>query len=255
MTPIVLTENVEEEEGTATTLPPAEASAAGGVMEAAHPDSLGRGGESQPSAASPAEAEDDPGAKGPLAVDDGDSAAADTHANKLLAERGAPEERENRVGVSAEAIAPPANTRTSSPAPGMSTDEAMAVGTGLPLPPTTVARANPGAAKMLSSANQVVAGATIGPLEKMDASHRCSLAAGAAEASDSGQHQVSRTVAKPTEQLFMEDTQLYLGCVACGVKYLVEAVDPAPSRSTQGGCLRKAVSSPDVCVHLSQRMM
>lgn len=36
------------------------------------------------------------------------------------------------------------------------------------------------------------------------------------------------------EQFFMEDSQVYLGCANCGVKYLVEAVDPGLSESTQG---------------------
>lgn len=44
----------------------------------------------------------------------------------------------------------------------------------------------------------------------------------------------SRTIVKPAEQLFMEDTQVYLGCVACGVKFLVEAVEPGPIQSTKG---------------------
>lgn len=36
------------------------------------------------------------------------------------------------------------------------------------------------------------------------------------------------------EQFFMEDSQVYLGCATCGVKYLVEAVDPRLPESTQG---------------------
>ena len=37
-----------------------------------------------------------------------------------------------------------------------------------------------------------------------------------------------------TEQFFMEDSQVYLGCATCGMKYLVEAVDPHLSESAQG---------------------
>lgn len=36
------------------------------------------------------------------------------------------------------------------------------------------------------------------------------------------------------EQFFMEDSQVYLGCATCGVKYLVEAVDPRLPESAQG---------------------
>lgn len=44
---------------------------------------------------------------------------------------------------------------------------------------------------------------------------------------------VSRTEYAP-EQFIMEDSQVYLGCAICGVKYLVEAVDPRLPDSTQG---------------------
>lgn len=43
-----------------------------------------------------------------------------------------------------------------------------------------------------------------------------------------------RAEVKPVEQLFMEDTQVYLGCAVCGVKYLVEAVDPGIAKTVQG---------------------
>ena len=36
------------------------------------------------------------------------------------------------------------------------------------------------------------------------------------------------------EQFFMEDSQVYLGCATCGVKYLVEAVDSRLPESAQG---------------------
>lgn len=36
------------------------------------------------------------------------------------------------------------------------------------------------------------------------------------------------------ELFFMEDSQVYLGCATCGVKYLVEAVDPRLPESAQG---------------------
>lgn len=45
---------------------------------------------------------------------------------------------------------------------------------------------------------------------------------------------VEKKVARETEQ-FMEDSQVYLGCAICGVKYLVEAVDPRLPKSTKGG--------------------
>ncbi|CAM9412704.1 unnamed protein product, partial [Hapterophycus canaliculatus] len=47
--------------------------------------------------------------------------------------------------------------------------------------------------------------------------------------------EADRVVIKPTEQLFMEDTQLYLGCTACGVKYLVEAVDTGTAKLMKAG--------------------
>lgn len=46
--------------------------------------------------------------------------------------------------------------------------------------------------------------------------------------------EANHTVVKSSEHLFMEDTQVYLGCAVCGVKYLVEAVDPGMAKSVEG---------------------
>lgn len=257
MTPIVLTENGEEEEGgvaTTATPPPTEASVTGGVVVvAARSTSLGKGGESgesRPLAASPStEAEDDAGVRGASAVDGGGPAAADTHASKPVAMEEATGGREgSRPGGWAEVMAPLASTKPSSPGTKISTDKATAVGDeSLPLPPTTVAMANHGAAKTLSANQAAVAGELTVSAAKMAASQRGSLAAGAAQAANSGQG-VFRTVVKSTEQLFMEDTQVYLGCAVCGVKYLVEAVDPGPSKSTQGEFERNVFHLVRTCV-------
>lgn len=44
------------------------------------------------------------------------------------------------------------------------------------------------------------------------------------------------------KQLIMEDSQVYLGCSSCGVKYLVEAVNPRLPESKKGGVDNKRLS-------------
>lgn len=245
MTPIVLTENGEEEKSTAATPPPPEASVTGGVMVTAHPNSPskdGESGESPPLAALPTAAEDNAGAKDPSTVDGGGPAATDAHASKPVAERRAAGEREYRLGASAEVVAPLANARTPFPAPNkISTDKVAAAGKSLPLP--AVSMTKHGGASMTLSASQAAAGAATVPVAKTEAGQSNSLAAGAMLVANSGQP-VSRAVVKPTEQLFMEDTQLYLGCAVCGVKYLVEAVEPEPPKATQGESRGSFASGP-----------
>lgn len=52
------------------------------------------------------------------------------------------------------------------------------------------------------------------------------------------------------KQFFMEDSQVYLGCATCGVKYLVEAVDPRLPESAQGKLLLVQVADNSVSKHL-----
>lgn len=238
MTPIVLTENGEDEEGaTAAMSPPAaDASVTGDTTAAAaRPSGLSDDGETGLLLVSPTdEAQDDPGAKGPSAVDGGGLAVATDASTccankKSVAERGVTGDRGNRLGGSAEVTFPPANTRASPQEQRVTNYKATAVGE--PLAPAKVATAGHGAAKTLS-ANQTVRGEIKLPAEKMAAGP----ARAATQVASPGQH-ARRTAVRPTaEQLFMEDTQVYLGCAACGVKYLVEAVDPDPesSKSTKG---------------------
>lgn len=249
MTPIVLTENgedEEEEDGAASTFSSAEASVPGGaVVATARPDGPSESVGIAPSEASssPAEgAENNPGSKkGPSAAGGGGPAAADARADKpVVADRGGTREREARFGGSAGIDAPPANTGTEGT---IRTDKTTTVvGDSLSLAQTEVTMANHDAAKTLS-ANQGARRETTVQVAKAAASPpRGSLAAGGARLASSGQRVPRATVKPPAaEQLFMEDTQVYLGCAACGVKYLVEAVDPEASKSTQGE-LRKAVA-------------
>lgn len=250
VTPIVLTENGEEGDGTTAVPPAAEAAGPGGVMVTANSTSLSKGGESgesRPSAVLPtADGEDAEGTKGrSVAVDGRESAENETHARKSVAKDRVTREPEYRLGGSAEVMTPTASKVSSIPAPQMSTNKATSVGATVSLPPTKVVTTHPSATKR-SSANPVAAGAAAVPGDaKISVGQRGSLTAGAPVMTNSGQD-VPRAVVKPEEQLFMEDTQLYLGCAVCGVKYLVEAVDPGPSKPTQGD-LQKATSTIFLC--------
>lgn len=240
VTPIVLTENGEEEQGTTATPPPNDESPTGDVMGAAHPGSLGKRGEvgeSLPVEASPTDAEEEAGVKGPSPVDGGGPAVADSHADTPVADRAATGEREQRLGGSAEVTAPTSDTISSFPAITTRSIKSADIGISLPSSSTAVAIANNNAAKT-SLANQSRTRAATLPAAKAVACQPGLPAAGAAQVTDPGHRVSSRTVVRPKEQLFMEDTQVYLGCAACGVKYLVEAVDPERAKSTQGGLER-----------------
>ena len=227
VTPIVLTENGEGEEGGAATTSPHPGATARPSVLGGETDGIGPGAASSPAAE---EAEDDAGSqKGPHAVGGGGPAAVGAHADKPVGERGATGERDRRRGGSAEVTAPPAALRT------LRINETTIVGNSLSLPSTKVTVADHGAAKMLSVDRPARGGEAAVPGAKMAAGPGGSSLAGGAgstQAASSGQQHVPRATVKPTaEQFFMEDTQVYLGCAACGVKYLVEAVEPGPEAS------------------------
>lgn len=221
VTPIVLTESGGEEKDAATTRESevGTASATAGVaVVTADLSSLGSdesGGTRPRAIALPDKAVSVAGAKG---------AAPPAHANASKARR----EQPGRTKPSASATAV-LDTKPANPEPNQGADDATVVGKISQIPPTTAPQiAN-------EEAIAIPAMVPVAPAMKETAASEGGppnpLSTPLIEPNEEAARDV---VVKPTEQLFMEDTQVYLGCGMCGVKYLVEAVDPGVSKSTRG---------------------
>lgn len=225
MTPIVLTENGEGETGSTTT-PSAVAASARNVVEVSNGstglDDGSDDGNGRRPADPPSVAADGEEAKVPSAGKVGGTTVPSAHANEPSARR----EAIGGEGISSSAVGEKREAPLHLTSQiGSAKVAATAGGASLPLPVST-----------FTSANKPIEKMSIPPVEQTAASESTSLGAGATMAPESGEG-APRTVVKPEEQLFMEDTQVYLGCAVCGVKYLVEAVDPGGlSNSAQGDC-------------------
>lgn len=223
VTPIVLTESGGEEKDAATTRESevGTASATGGVaVVTADSSSFGSdesGGTRPRAVAVPDKAVRVAGAKG---------TAPPAHADAPKARR----EQPARTKQSASATAASEVTKPANPAPNQDADDATVAGKISQIPFTTAA---PKIAD--EEANTFTAMVPVAPAMKGTAASEgdppMTVSTPMTEPAEEATRDV---VVKPTEQLFMEDTQVYLGCGMCGVKYLVEAVDPTVSKSTQG---------------------
>ncbi|CAN0174587.1 unnamed protein product [Ectocarpus sp. 12 AP-2014] len=134
-----------------------------------------------------------------------------------------------RTKTPASAIAASEVTKPANPSPKQDADDAAVAGKISQLPSTTAPQiAN-------EEAKGVPAMVAVAPLKKGTAASEGDPPMTVSTPMTQAAEEAARDVVKPTEQLFMEDTQVYLGCGMCGVKYLVEAVDPGVSKSTQAG--------------------
>lgn len=234
VTPIVLTESGGEDADATATPPAVPASAAGGGLSVAaglssSPGEEGQSGRAvQPSAVPLTKAAaHNTAAKGVSAVVGGGVVdAPGTHTARPVARGGAAAGKGEFLAVAvaaAESARASANSDAAPSAPTTRFAEPTAGDQSSPLlpPPTAVVVMPENGIPTLQLAAQAAAGASPA---------RAASTTTSREWSDGD----SRTIVKPAEQLFMEDTQVYLGCVACGVKYLVEAVEPGPVHSTKG---------------------
>lgn len=218
VTPIVLTESGGEDADATTTPSSISVSAGGGLLLMAGSGSLGgddgRSGRGvRPSAVPLAETADSTIAKGTSAVDGGGADTPEAYAAGPVARGEAKVGRGEVIAVAVERRTALANTEAALlSVPKTRLVETTTEGQGSPLPNNGTSTLQP--------ATQVAAAATSARVANVTPSER------------SGE-EGARTVVKSTEQLFMEDTQVYLGCMVCGVKYLVEAVEPGPEKSSK----------------------
>ncbi|CBN80210.1 hypothetical protein Esi_0131_0021 [Ectocarpus siliculosus] len=153
-------------------------------------------------------------------------AAPPAHADAPKARREQPE----RTKLSASATAASEITKPANPAPNQDADDAAVAGKISQILSTTAPQiAN-------EEATAVPAMVPVAPVMKGTAASEGDppMMTVSTPMTEPAEEAARDVVVKPTEQLFMEDTQVYLGCGMCGVKYLVEAVDPGVSKSTQG---------------------
>ncbi len=222
VTPIVLTESGQEEVGATTTSSVVAASARDGVEVAAGSPGLDNGnedGKSRRLAEQLSPGASDGESKASSVRNGGGAAMSAVHANGPSLNMEVTGGPENNLNAHKSAEASP------HPTSKLGSGKSGAGSASLPLPASTVLRVNN---YRENTPNP--------PPGQTTASESRSPGAGAIAAASESVEGVSRTVVKPQEQLFMEDTQVYLGCAVCGVKYLVEAVDPEQSNLAQGGC-------------------
>lgn len=228
VTPIVLTESGGEGTGATTTPPSVPVSAGGGLLVTAGSSSLGDDGQSRrinrASAMALLETANNTSAKGTSAVVGGVADAPKTYIVRPAARGEVTAEKGEFPAAAVEAVPGSANTAAALSTPKTNFTEPTVEDQSARIPPPTILMSNNGT-PVDQPANQVATEATSAPVANVLSS----------EKSD---EEGDRTAIKPTEQLFMEDTQVYLGCRVCGVKYLVEAVEPGSEQSTKGDSRR-----------------
>lgn len=221
VTPIVLTESDGEEMDAETTRESkvGTASATAGVSVVTADSSIlgsDESGGTRPRAVAVADKT--------VRVAEAKGAAPPAHADAPKSRR----KQTERTKTPASAIAASEVTKPANPAPNQDADDAAVAGKISQIPSTTAPQITN------EEATGVPAMVPVAPLKKGTAASEGDPPMTVSTPMTEPAEEAARDVVKPTEQLFMEDTQVYLGCGMCGVKYLVEAVDPGVSKSTRG---------------------
>lgn len=220
VTPIVLTESGEGEVGPTTTSSVVAASVRDdGEVAAGSPglDNFDKDGKGRRVAEPPPTGANDAETKRFSVGNGGGAAVSTVHATEPSARKEATGGQDTCVNAHEDAEASP------HPTSKLDSGKLGVGGANLPLPAST--------ATMVNNRRESTSASPVG---QTTASESRSPGVGTTAAASESVEGASRTVLQPQEQLFMEDTQVYLGCAVCGVKYLVEAVDPGQSNSAQG---------------------